>query len=77
MNKIRNEYEAYGHAWVIVARKRLSKHDRMNAVNNFIALNEGKVDFTTGTAIAFDLDTMAPVSEAEISPPVPRDLKES
>jgi hypothetical protein len=63
VNRVGNICNAYNHTWVILAGKKLSQHDKTSAVNNFIALNEGRIDFKTGGPVVFDLDTMEPVSD--------------
>ena len=63
MNKVKNVIEKYNHKWIIYAKKHLSNNDKLNAVQNFIAINEGQYDFKQNNPITFDIDDMKPLSE--------------
>ena len=65
MNKVRNVIEQYNHKWIIYAKKHLSNNDKLNAVQNFIAINEGQYDFKQNNPITFDIDDMKPLSESD------------
>jgi len=66
MNKIKNELAMYNHKWIIFAKKRLSKQDQLNAVNNLISINEGGAfSFVLNKTVIFDIDEMKPLSEAD------------
>ena len=65
MNKVRNVIEKYNHKWIIYAKKHLSNNEKLNAVQNFIAINEGQYDFKQNNPITFDIDDMKPLSESD------------